>query len=158
MHVASTTPSAAAAAIAAKPAAPAPKVDAPAFTGGIDFAGAGRFKQFAAHATDVVYGPADGYAGLQEAIDAVTFLTIGARETAAGIFERDGRFHARKLDNAVTFSSGATWKGAWRLEQFPADLELIDGSAKGTTTRAAELVAVVDGAQRHDVSTLPVAT
>ena len=143
-------------------AAPAPERAAtpkaePSFTGGIDFVGSGRFTKFSAHATDKVYGEAGGYASLQEAIDGVTFLTVGAREAAAGIFEQDGRFYARGLDNEVTFSNGASWKGVWRLEQYPADLELLDGSAKGTTTRADALKAIVDGAQRIDVSHLPVA-
>jgi hypothetical protein len=144
-----TTP----AAPAAAPKAPA----APAITGGIEFAGTGRFTKFSAHATDVAYGPAEGYASLQEAIDEVTFETVGARKAAAGIFELDGRFHARLLDNAVTFATGKEWKGYWKLEQFPADLELLNGSATGTTTRSSNLLAVVDGAQRVDVSKLPTA-
>lgn len=139
-------------------AAPAPKAGAvPAITGGIEFEGTGRFTKFSAKATDVVYGAPEGYEDLKTAIDDVTFLTVGAREAAAGIFELDGRFHARRLDNEVTFSSGKTWKGAWRLEQFPADNELLNGSAKGATTRAEALRAIVDGAQRIDVTHLPVA-
>jgi hypothetical protein len=135
-------------------AAPTP-VDAPVITGGIEFAGTGRFTKFSAKATDVVYGAAEGYETLQQAIDEVTFETVGARKAAAGIFELDGRFHARLLDNKVTFSSGKEWKGFWKLEQFPADLELLNGTATGTTTRTPNLVAVVDGAQRIDVSKLP---
>lgn len=140
------------------PTAPAPKSPAaPAITGGIEFAGEGRFTKFSAKATDVVYGAAEGYESLQQAIDEVTFETVGARKAAAGIFELEGRYHARLLDNAVTFSSGKEWKGFWKLEQFPADLELLNGSATGTTTRSANLLAVVDGAQRVDVSKLPTA-
>jgi hypothetical protein len=140
------------------PAAPvaAPRVDAPRFTGGIDFNGSGRFTKFSAHATDVVYGEAAGYETLQQAIDAVTWLTVGTRETAGGIFEHDGRFYGRRLDNEVTFANGASWKGAWRLEQYPADSELITGDVDGAITRAADLRAVVDGAQRFDVTHLPV--
>ena len=127
------------------PVAPAAatSVATPTFTGGIDFVGTGRFTKFSAHATNKVYGETGGYATLQEAIDGVTFLTVGSREAAAGIFEQDGRFYARGLDNDVTFANGATWKGVWRLEQFPADLELLDGSAKGTTTRADALKAIL---------------
>jgi hypothetical protein len=140
------------------PSAAAPKAPAvPAITGGIDFTGTGRFTKFSAKATDVAYGAEGGYATLQEAMDEVTFETVGARKAAAGIFELDGRFHARLLDNSVTFSSGKTWKGYWKLEQFPADLELLNGTASGTTTRSSNLVAVVDGAQRIDVTKLPTA-
>jgi hypothetical protein len=144
------------AAITKTPAA-APTPAAPAITGGIEFSGTGRFTKFSAHATDVVYGAAEGYETLQQAMDGVTFETVGARKAAAGIFELDGRFHARLLDNAVTFASGKQWKGFWKLEQFPADLELLDGRASGTTTRTPNLVAVVDGAQRIDVTKLPTA-
>lgn len=135
-----------------------PKADVPSFQGGIDYEGTeGRFTKFSAHATDFVYGDAAGYGSLQEAIDAVTFETVGARQAAAGIFELDGRFHARRLDNSLTFAeSGKSWKGVWRLEQFPADLEMLDGSIKGVT-RVDSLKAIVDGAQRVDVSGLPVA-
>lgn len=140
------------ASIAAQPAPAAPR-----FTGGIEFEGSGRFTKFAASATRYVYGDQAGYDSLQQAIDAVTFLTVGARLPAAGIFERDGRFHARRLDNEVTFASGTSWKGFWKLEQFPADRELLDGSARGRTTRSEDLRAVVDGAQRIDVTHLPVA-
>lgn len=136
---------------------PATPATPPVFEGGIDYAGkVGRFQRFSAHATKHVYGDAAGYASLQEAIDAVTMLTVGAREAAAGIFEADGRFHARRLDNKLTFANGKTWEGVWRLEQFPADRELLDGRLAGVT-RAANLVAVVDGFERHDVSTLPIA-
>ena len=128
---------------------------APAITGGIAFEGTGRFTKFAARATETAYGAADGYATLQEAIDGVTFETVGARKAAAGIFELDGRFHARLLDNEVTFASGTTWKGFWRLEQFPADLQLLDGTAEGRTTRTTNLHAIVDGAQRVNVTHLP---
>lgn len=147
------------AAITTPPAlATAPKTPAvPAITGGLAFEGTGRFTKFSATATDVAYGAAEGYASLQEAIDEVTFETVGARKAAAGIFELDGRFHARLLDNKVTFSSGKEWKGFWKLEQFPTDLELLDGTATGTTTRSSNLLAIVDGAQRVDVSKLPVA-
>lgn len=141
---------------AAVSAAPNP-ASAPVISGGIEFEGDGRFTKFAARATDHVYGAAEGYESLQQAIDEVTMLTVGARQAAAGIFELDGRFHARRLDNELTFANGATWKGLWRLEQFPADLELLDGSAEGRTTRAETLQAVVDGAQRVDVTHLPVA-
>ena len=140
--------------VAAAPAAAA--TSAPTFEGGIDFAGSGRFTKFSAHATAHVYGDAAGYGSLQEAVDAATLLTVGARETAAGIFERDGRFHARRLDNRLTFASGASWEGVWRLEQYPADRELLDGRLQGVT-RAADLRAIVDGAERHDVSALPIA-
>lgn len=133
------------------------RAEVPTFTGGIDFEGTGRFTKFSAHATKHVYGDPAGYPSLQEAIDGVTFETVGARQAAAGIFELDGRFHARLLDNTVTFANGANWKGVWRLEQYPADRELLDGSAKGVTTRAEALRAVVDGAQRIDVTHLPVA-
>ena len=146
------------ASITQRPTSPAttPVVDAPAFTGGIDFSGSGRFTKFGAHATNFVYGDRSGYGSLQEAIDATTLLTVGARESAAGIFELDGRFHARRMDNELTFATGATWKGVWRLEQFPADRELLDGSLQGVT-RSADLRAIVDGAERHLVDALPVA-
>ncbi len=125
-------------------------------TGGIDYAGSGgRFSKFSAHATDEVVGADAGYDSLQQALDALTFETVGSRSTAVGVFELDGRFHGRRLDNELTFASGATWKGAWRLEQFPADLELLDGRVAGVT-RSDALRAVVDGAQRVDVSALPV--
>jgi hypothetical protein len=141
---------------AAPIAATTPKAQ-PAISGGIDYAGGeGRFSRFSAHATDVVYGDAAGYASLTDAVDAATFATVGSRETAAGIFEVDGRFYARRLDNELTFRNGATWKGLWRLEQYPADRELLDGSIKGVT-RSEALRAVVDGAQRVDVSSLPTA-
>ena len=133
-----------------------PAVDTPAFEGGIEFSGAGRFTRFTAHATNFVYGDRAGYDSLQGAIDAATMLTVGARQSAAGIFELDGRFHARRLDNTLTFATGATWQGVWRLEQFPADRELLDGSLTGVT-RTQALKAVVDGIERHDVSALPVA-
>lgn len=134
-----------------------PKADAPSFEGGIDYEGAkGRFTKFSAHATNFVYGDAAGYDTLQSAIDAVTFQTVGARQAAAGIFELDGRFHARRLDNVLTFANGNEWSGVWRLEQFPADLELLDGSIAGVT-RVDGLKAIVDGAQRVDVTGLPVA-
>ena len=134
----------------------AARATVPAIEGGIDFAGSGRFSKFSAHATAHVYGDAAGYGSLQEAIDAVTMLTVGARESAAGIFEVEGRFHARRLDNKLTFSNGATWEGVWRLEQYPADRELLDGRLPGVT-RTESLKAVVDGIERHDVSALPVA-
>lgn len=134
----------------------ASRATAPVFAGGIDFSGSGRFTKFSAHATNFVYGDAAGYGSLQEAIDATTMLTVGARESAAGIFELDGRFHARRLDNKLTFATGATWEGVWRLEQFPADRELLDGRLAGVT-RADSLKAIVDGIERHDVSALPVA-
>jgi hypothetical protein len=139
-------------------AGPRTPATAPSFSGGIDYAGtAGRFTRFSAHATDHVYGDAAGYATLQAAIDAATFETIGARQSAAGIFELDGRFHARRLDNELTFaSSGQAWSGVWRLEQYPADLELLDGRIAGVT-RSEALRAIVDGAQRIDVTALPVA-
>lgn len=156
MQLASIATSPTAAAAAAKPTAKAPATAAPKFEGGIDFAGSGRFTRFSAHATDFVYGDAAGYGTLQEAIDAVTMLTVGSRQSAAGIFEQDGLFHARRLDNKLTFASGATWEGVWRLEQYPADRELIDGSVTGVT-RADALKAVVDGIERHDVSALPIA-
>ncbi len=145
------------ASIATIPSAAAPAATAaPTIEGGIDFTGTGRFTKFSAHATKFVYGDAAGYGTLQEAIDAVTMLTVGARESAAGIFELDGRFHARRLDNKLTFATGATWEGVWRLEQFPADRELLDGRLAGVT-RTDSLKAVVDGMERHDVSALPVA-
>mgnify|MGYP006149472497 CR=1 FL=1 len=40
---------------------------------------------------------------------------------------------------------------------FPADLDLLNGTAEGRTTRTPNLLAVVDGAQRVDVSKLPTA-
>ena len=148
MQLAPITPTAVATPHAAK---------VPTFEGGIDYEGTdGRFTKFSAHATDFVYGDESGYGSLQEAIDAVTFATVGSRQAAAGIFELDGRFHARRLDNELTFKNGASWSGVWRLEQYPADIELLDGSIKGVT-RVEGLKAVVDGAQRIDVSDLAVA-
>ena len=155
MHLASIATSPTRPAQAA-PSAKTPAADTPKFEGGIDFVGTGRFTKFSAHATAVVYGDAAGYGSLQEAIDAATMLTVGARESAAGIFELDGRFHARRLDNKLTFANGTTWEGVWRLEQFPADRELIDGRVAGVT-RTQSLKAVVDGIERHDVGALPVA-
>ena len=130
---------------------------APTFTGGIDHVGAqgSRFTAFSAHATDVVVGDAAGYGDLQSAIDALTMATVGARLPAAGVFEADGRFYGRQLDNKLTFATGATWEGVWRLEQYPADLALVTGAAAGTT-RSESLRAVVDGAQRVVVTALPV--
>lgn len=142
------------ASIATSPTAPV--AVAPAIEGGIDFAGTGRFSKFSAHATNFVYGDEAGYGTLTEAIDAATMLTVGARQSAAGIFELDGRFHARRLDNKLTFATGATWEGVWRLEQYPADRELLDGRLTGVT-RTEALKAVVDGVERFDVSALPVA-
>ena len=157
MQLASIATSPTAAAAAAKPSAKSPAPAAPTFEGGIDFEGSGRFTKFSAHATDFVYGDAAGYASLQEAIDAVTMLTVCAPQSAAGIFEQDGRFHARRLDNKLTFATGASWEGVWRLEQYPADRELLDGRVAGVT-RADALKAVVDGIERHDVTALPVAS
>jgi hypothetical protein len=137
-----------------KPTAPASPT--PTFSGGIDFAGTGRFTRFSAHATEHVYGAAEGYDTLQAAINVATMETIGARQSAAGIFELDGRFHARRLDNVLTFANGTDWAGVWRLEQFPADLELLDGRVKNVT-RVDSLKAIVDGAQRIDVTKLTVA-
>jgi hypothetical protein len=143
-------------AIAATSAQP-PRVEVPTFSGGIDWQGTGgRFTRFSAHATGFVYGAREGYDTLQEAIDAVTMETIGARNAAAGIFELDGRFHARRLDNVLTFANGTDWTGVWRLEQFPADRELLNGRVKGVT-RVDSLRAVVDGALRFDVKKLAVA-
>lgn len=137
---------------------PAPANAAPDFIGGIDYSGQqGRFTRFSAHATNFIYGDADGYATLKEAIDAATWATVGASQSAAGIYELDGRFHARRLDNALTFaSSGKSWQGVWRLEQYPADRDLLTGVIKGVT-RVDALKAVVDGAQRIDVTNLAVA-
>jgi hypothetical protein len=135
-----------------------PTASVPTFVGGIDYEGTdGRFQRFSAHATGFVYGDQAGYETLQAAMDAATMATIGARQAAAGIYELDGRFHARRLDNVLTFANGTQWTGTWRLEQFPADLELLDGRTRGTTTRVESLRAIVDGAQRHDVSHLAVA-
>ncbi|MCB0877989.1 MAG: hypothetical protein KDC46_03300 [Thermoleophilia bacterium] len=143
--------------LAMRPTTPPASGEVPSFTGGIDYEGTkGRFTKFSAHATDFVYGDPKGYDTLDAAIDAATFATIGSRQAAAGIFELDGRFHARRLDNTLTFKNGATWEGVWRLEQYPADRELLDGTIPGVT-RADALKAVVDGAQRIDVTNLPVA-
>ncbi len=156
MQLASIATSPSTAAALASSTAEAPAQDVPKITGGIDFVGTGRFKKFSAHATNFVYGDAAGYGTLQDAIDAVTMLTVGSRAGAAGIFEVDGRFHARRFNNKLTFANGTPWVGIWRLEQFPADRELLDGRLTGVT-RADALRAVVDGAERHDVSALPVA-
>lgn len=133
---------------------------APTFTGGIDFVSSGtgsRFRSFSAHATDVVVGDAAGYATLREAMDELTMATIGNRLPAAGVFEHDGRFYGRRLDNKLTFASGASWEGVWRLEQYPQDRELLGRKVKhGVTTRSEALRAVVDGAQRVRVTHLPV--
>ena len=129
---------------------------APRFSGGITFTGSdSRFSSFSATAKGGAYGKAEGYDDLQAAIDDLTFVTVGVREPAAGIFERGGRFYGRQMQNDVTFASGKTWSGMWRLEQHPQDLALLD-AAKGTT-RADALRAVVDGAQRVIVAHLPVA-
>jgi len=124
---------------------------------GIKFTGEHpRFKAFAATATAQVYGDKEGYATLKDAVDAVTMLTAGVREPAAGVFEQDGRFHGRKLDNAVTFATGVEWKGFWRLEQHPGDRDLLAPGFAGTT-RSEALRAVVDGGYRIDVTHLPIA-
>lgn len=141
----------------AAPLAAADPAPTPTFEGGIDFAGSSpRYQRFSAHATNFVYGDPAGYETLQQAIDGVTFETVGARQAAAGIFELDGRYHARRLDNSLTFANGTAWKGVWRLEQFPADLELLDGRVAGVT-RVDALKAIVDGGQRVDVTALAVA-
>lgn len=147
-----TTPAASAG--ATPTAAGAPR--GPRFSGGIDFTGSGRFTAFSAKSTGGAYGEAAGYESLTQAIDALTMLTVGAHLPAAGIFERDGRFYGRAMHTALTFANGNEWEGPWRLEQHPADRELLDGTASGTTTRADALRAIVDGAHRIDVTHLPV--
>lgn len=129
----------------------------PDISGGVTFRGNNeRFAAFTASATAGAYGAAGGYDTLQGAIDDLTWVTVGVRQPAAGVFELEGRFYGRQLDNEVTFASGKTWKGMWRLEQHPADgLLLREGAAD--TTRTDALRAVVDGAQRILVSHLPVA-
>ncbi len=142
--------------LAPSPSPSAPPAAAPVLAGGIAFAGThDRFSAFAATPRGGAYGKADGYETLPEAIDALTLLTVGAHQPAAGVYERDGRFHGRRLLNSVTFNSGATWSGMWRLEQHPSDTTLL--TAKAGTTRSAALRAIVDGAQRIDVTHLPVA-
>jgi hypothetical protein len=139
--------------------ATASAVTVPRFTGGISFTGGtGRFSAFAATATGTVSGAPEGYATLDEAVDALTIATVGAAVGAAGVFERDGRFYGRELKNSLTFASGTSWTGPWRLEQHPQDKELLDGSVGGVTTRVKSLQAVVDGAQRVLVTDLPIAT
>lgn len=133
--------------------ATAPK--SPGFTTGIVYSGEGRFTNFVARPTPAAYGDAAGYGSLQEAIDALTFITVGSQQPAAGIFQRDDRFYARRMQNDLTFASGATWTGPWRLEQYPQDRELLDGSVVGATRNAA-LKAIVDGAQRFVITDLPV--
>jgi len=131
----------------------------PRFTGGIQYTGTSeKFSAFAARAKGGAYGDAEGYASLTQAIDALTLFTAGVHMPAAGVFERNGRFYGRQLENQVTFaSSGASWTGMWRLEQHPSDAQLLTGTAPGEISRADALRAVVDGAQRIDVTHLPVA-
>ncbi|MCW2956866.1 MAG: hypothetical protein JWO69_1735 [Thermoleophilia bacterium] len=134
----------------------APSATVPRFIGGIAFAGTGRYSSFEAKATSTVLGDAKGYESLQQAIDALTFVTVGAHVGAAGVFDRGGRFYGRELANSLTFANGTQWSGKWRLEQYPADGLLIGTKVPGETTRAQALVAIVDGAQRIDVTHLPV--
>lgn len=139
------------------PASVSATAGAPRFRGGIEFSGEGRFTAFSAKSVGGAYGEAAGYGSLQQAINSLTLVTVGAHLPAAGVFEREGRFYGRRLQTTVTFASGATWSGPWRLEQHPADLELVNGSATGTTTRVDALRAIVDGAQSVEVGALPVA-
>ncbi|MCW2961119.1 MAG: hypothetical protein JWM25_546 [Thermoleophilia bacterium] len=139
-------------------AAVTPNATVPRFTGGIQFTGTGRYTAFAATATSVAAGAPEGYGSLQQAIDAITMETVGAHIGAAGIFERDGRFFGRELKNTLTFGdSGASWTGKWRLEQYPADAKELFGDKATGTTRVKSLQAIVDGAQRVDLSAVPIA-
>lgn len=131
---------------------------APRFRGGIEFAGAGgKFAAFTARSTGGAYGNAAGYSRVSDAVRALTLLTIGVGQPAAGIFERDGRFYGRALESKMTFSTGKVYVSPWRLEQHPGDADLITGKIKGTVTRTDALRWIVDGAQRINVSKLPVA-
>jgi hypothetical protein len=131
---------------------------APRFAGGVTYEGEGRFSRFHASTAGRSYGDVNGYASLNEAIDALTFLTVGAHLPAAGVFERRGRFYGREMKVDVVFaSSGKPWSGGWKLEQFPADRAMLEGSLRGSLTRADALRAIVDGAQRIDVTKIPVA-
>ena len=114
----------------------------------IEHHGSGKFSSFSATPKPGTIGDAKGYATLDAAVLAMTDLTIGTARTAAGIYEQDGRFVGRELATQVTFASGADWAGPWRLEQYPSDGSMFDGSiADGVTTRSAAIRAVVDGAQ-----------
>ena len=123
----------------------------------IEHHGSGKFASFSASPTTGTIGEANGYATLDAAVLALTDLTVGAARPAAGVYEVDGRFVGRELTTNVTFQAGATWSGPWRLEQYPGDAEMFDGSVKdGTTTRSAALRAVVDGAQHLRLDDIPV--
>lgn len=117
----------------------------PRFRAGIEHTGNGLFERFNATPTSRVIGDRAGYGSLDAAMQAATMLTVGARIPAAGIFELDGRFHARQMKTDVKFASGAEWQGPWKLEQYPSDLDIFDGTVKGITTRSDALRAVVDG-------------
>lgn len=129
----------------------------PRVTSDISHQGSGKFASFSASPRPGTIGEATGYATLDDAVLAMTDLTIGAARPAAGIYEVDGRFVGRELSTQVTFASGADWTGPWRLEQYPSDLAMFDGSiTDSVTTRSAALRAVVDGAQHLRLDDIPV--
>lgn len=127
-------------------------------TNDIEHHGSGKFASFTATPKGGTVGDAKGYDSLDAAVLALTDLTVGAARTAAGVYEVDGRFIGRELTTNVTFQAGATWSGPWRLEQYPGDIEMFDGSiADGVTTRGTSaLRAVVDGAQHLRLDEFPV--
>lgn len=127
-------------------------------TNDIEHRGSGKFASFIATPKAGTVGDAAGYDTLDAAVLALTDLTVGSARTAAGIYEVDGRFIGRELATNVTFASGAAWSGPWRLEQYPSDRAMFDGSiADGVTTRGTSaLRAVVDGAQLLQLDELPV--
>jgi hypothetical protein len=133
----------------------APQAQPPAIAGGIRWQGTHpKFTAFAASATAKPYGAVEGYATLKDAINDLTMLTVGVRQPAAGIFELNGRFHGRMLDNEVTFASGKAWAGMWRLEQFPLDKAVL--APELGATRSDNLRFIVDGAVHFDPTALPV--
>lgn len=84
------------------PIASAPAVASPASTPAIKgevfrWEGSGYYSRGYLRSTGSVVGDQAGYASLADARTAASKLTAGEQTPAAGIFEVDGRFHARSL-------------------------------------------------------------
>jgi hypothetical protein len=100
-------------------------------------------------ATARVVGDLDGWASLADAIAAVSLLTAGPTRAGAGIFELDGRFHARSLqvlsrslDPSGAFTPWTRHPMTW-LESRPSEVSY---QPYCTTDEARSLRALVDGA------------
>ena len=146
LHATSTTP---APTIAAAPAAAAPEL--PTFGRALDYFGGGRYATFSADPSSRPYGKAEGYGSLQDAIDALQEITVGAKHPAAGIFEADGRFHARALYVRADFDDQlGGLRGPWLLEEHPNDVPSLGDNGSGDFGVNPALKAIVDGAVVFD--------